>query len=158
MSQDNPLAAFNLNINLSGVETGMPVLVAAHYLVEIEEVDVKDSKNVPGNQNLFVKCKTLGPATSVQGQKEGKTEDVKAGFPISLFIPLQQSSNPDAPQFEKRLAELQDAVEGTDVKTRNPSFNPFAYSGKRLVVQLATQEDEQYGLTNNAKRLSAVPA
>lgn len=152
------MEAFNLDINLSGVETGMPVLVKAHYIVEIDDVDVKESKKTPGNQNLVVKTKTLGPATSVQGQKDGKSDDIKAGYPVTLFLPLQQSDNPDAPDFRKRLAEFQDAVEGTDVKNRNPQFNPFQYVGKKLVIQLEVQEDSEYGLTNNAKRLSSVPA
>lgn len=154
----NPLAAFGIDINLAGVETGMPILVTGHYPVEVDEVSVEDSKNTPGNRNLLVKMKLAGPATSIQGQKEGRTNDVKAGFPLRLYLPLQQSEKPDAPDYRKRIAEFQDAVEGTDVKTRNPEFNPFDYKGKIFVVQVAVDNDPEFGMTNNIKKLSKMTA
>ena len=153
----NPLAAFNLDIDLTGVETGMPVVEAGHYIVEVDSVEVKDNKAQTG-KNLVVICKTCAPTTSVQGRTEGKEEDIKAGYPLRMYLPLQQSDNPDAPDYRKRIAEFQDAVEGTDVKTRNPQFNPFAYKGQRFVMALKVENDPEFGLNNNIKQLSKIPA
>ena len=158
MENINPLAQFNINIDLAGVDTSMPVLETGHYILEVDTVEVKENKEKTGN-NLVVACKTCAPANSVQGRADGKVEDIKAGFPVKIWLPLRQSTKSiDAPDFRKRLAEFQDAVEGSTKETRNPDFNPFNYKGMKFVAALKVVDDEQYGLTNNVGRLSAVPA
>jgi hypothetical protein len=148
--------ALGLNLDLNNVDTSSPVLEANSYIAEIAEVKVVENKAKTGN-NLVITFKTCSSATSVSGRAEGKQDDVKPGWTLRQFMPLQQSENPDAPDFRKQLATLQDAVEGTSKESRTP-FNPYSYIGKQVMLRVTVKDDEQYGLTNEIRKISAVPA
>lgn len=154
--ENNTPDALGLNLNLSGVDTSMPVLEAGHYICRVAEVDVKENKAGTG-RNLLCIYETQGPATSVQGRETGKTEDIKPGYKLRAYMPLQQSDNPDAPDFRKGLAQFQDAVERSTMENRSPQFNPFSYIGMEVVVRVDVSKDDVYGLGNNIKGYSIVP-
>jgi hypothetical protein len=147
--------ALGLNLDLNGVDTASPVLEANSYVAEIAEVKVVENKAKTGN-NLVVVFKTCSTATSVQGRAEGKSDDVKPGWTLRQFMPLQQSENPDAPDYRKQLAALQDAVEGTTKDSRS-QFNPYTYVGRQVLLRVTVKDDETYGLTNEIRKVSAVP-
>lgn len=145
---DDPLG---IGGDLNAVDTSMPVLTEGLYELEVDDVSVKENKAGTG-RNLVVRFKTTQPATSVQGAERGEEHDINPGFPVSCYWPLQQSDNPDAPDFLQRHAEFQDAVLGTE-KGNRPQYNPFAYKGSKVIARIKVTKDETYGLGNDVKRL-----
>lgn len=145
-----------LNIDLNETDTSMPVLVEGLYIVNIDSITVVENKDKTGN-NLLVIYKTASEATSLGGQAEGKVNDIAAGFPIRQYMPLQTNPNkPDAPDFKKNLAVLQDAVTGSKQGNRGP-FLPSTYIGRQVAVRLKVQDDPDYGKGNSVSRVSAIP-
>lgn len=140
--------------DLNEVDTSMPTLVEGLYELVVDKVEPKPNKAGDG-RNLVVTFKTTAPATSVQAQEKGEEDDIKAGFPITCWWPLQQSDNPDAPDFKERHAQFQDAVLGTE-KGNRPPYNPFAYVGARIIARLKVTKDDEYGLGNDVRRMTYI--
>jgi hypothetical protein len=147
----------DLGLNLAGVDTSSPVLEKGLYAVTLDDVTKADNSRKDG-YNLVVKWKTVQPATSVQGRAQGKDNDVNPGWTLTQWYGLQQSDNPNAPDYKKGLAALQDALEGTTMETRNPSFSPLASIGKTVMISVDVRDDEQRGLQNDIKRVMPMPA
>lgn len=143
-------------LDLNDVDTSMPVLVEGLYILTIDKVEVVENKDKTGN-NLLIIFKTAADATSLKGQAEGKEFDVKAGFPIRQYMPMQPNPNkPDARDFKENLAALQDAVTGSKKGNRGP-FQPSTYVGRQVSARLKVTEDPEYGKQNNIARLAPVP-
>jgi hypothetical protein len=148
--ENDPLG---LNVSFEDVSTAMPVLCEGVYVAEIDSLTVVENSQKTGN-NLLVIFKTMAPGTSVAGMAEGKVDDVNAGFPLRQYYPLQKNpEKPDAPDFRKNLAALQDAVHGTDDKTRDPVFRPSTLLKQLVSLRVSVVDDEQYGKQNNIKRV-----
>jgi hypothetical protein len=155
---DNENDPLGLNVNFEDVSTAMPVLVEGVYIAQIDSMTVVENAKKTGN-NLLVVFKTMAPATSVHGMAEGKQDDIAAGFPLRQYFPLQANPDkPDAPDFRKNLAMLQDAVHGTDDKTRDPVFRPSTLMKQLVALRVGVVDDDQYGKQNNIKRVSQRPA
>lgn len=153
MYENDPLG---LNVDLTDVDTSMPVLVEGLYIVNIDKLEVVENKDKTGN-NLLVIYKTAAPATSIKGQAEGKENDVNAGWPLRQYMPLQNNPDkPDARDYKENLAVLQDAVEGSSKGNRGP-FRPSTYVGKQVAVRVKIQDDPNYGKQNSIARVTAVP-
>ena len=142
-----------LGINLQEVDTGRPVLAEDKYVMEIKDIDVKENKKQTG-RNLVVIFATIQAETSVKASQDGLTGDIKAGFTVRKYYPLQQSDNPDAPDFREDLARLQDAVEGSTKENRNPRFDPYSFKGQKVIVGLKVENDEQYGQSNAVRSIA----
>jgi hypothetical protein len=119
-------------------------------VLEIGKVGREASKKTAGNFNLVVQFKTTSDSPDVTGEKV-----ISAGFPITKYYPLQQSSNDKAPDFRADLARLQDAVEGTEQGNR-PPFNPFNYTGKLVMGKLKVVTSDEYGTQNEIAKLEFV--
>lgn len=155
-NEQNVNDPLGLNLNLNEVDTSMPVLVEGAYILTIDKVEVVENKDKTGN-NLLVIFKTAADATSVKGQAEGKEHDIKAGYPLRQYMPLQPNPDkPDARDFKENLAILQDAVEGSTKNNRGP-FMPHTYIGRQVLARVKVKDDPDYGLQNNISRLSTVP-
>lgn len=155
MAKENldPLA---MNLDLTKVDTSYTALITGVYPVVIDNAEVVESKATPGNYNLQLTLKTLEPATSTKGQAANKTDDVKPGYTVKNWIPLQQSPNPDAPDFKEGLATLLDAAFNITDPSDRPPFNAKTIQGlkgQKCLVKLAYVDDETYGPSNNVKRL-----
>lgn len=145
-----------LNIDLNEVDTSMPVLVEGMYIVNIDKIEVVENKDKTG-YNLLVIYKTAADATSIKGQAEGKINDIKAGYQLRQYMPLQPNPDkPDARDFRENLAVLQDAVTGSTKGNRGP-FQPSSYIGQQVCVRLKVQDDPAYGKGNSVSRVVAVP-
>jgi len=145
-----------LNIDLNEVDTSMPVLTEGLYILNIDKIEVVENKDKTGN-NLLVMYKTVAPATSIKGQAEGKTEDIRPGYPLRQYMPLQNNPDkPDARDFTENLAVLQDAVTGS-TKGNRGRFMPSTYIGKQVAARVKIQDDPNYGKQNSIARVSQVP-
>ena len=151
----NELDPLGLGIDLASVDTSMMVLVDGLYPVNITDIEVKANKNNTGN-NLIVSMETTGVATSFDAHEKGEANNVKPGWKLKTWIPLQQSENPDAPDFRKRLAELQDAVDGTNKETRLPGFQPARFVGQQVVVKVKVAVNDG-ARQNDVGRFMAIP-
>jgi hypothetical protein len=139
-----------LGLDLSNVDTSRPCLPEGIMVLEIGKVSKEESKKSPGNHNLLVQFKTTSDSPDVTGEK-----NIGAGFAISKYYPLQQSSNDKAPDFKADLARLQDAVEGTKQGER-PPFNPFNYVGRLVMAKLKVVTSDEYGTQNEIAKLEFV--
>jgi len=154
--QMNEMDPLGLNINLNDVDNSMPVLVEGLYVVTVDKIEIVENKEKTGN-NLLVIFKTASDATSLKGQAEGKELDIKAGFQLRQYMPLQNNpSKPDARDFQENLATLQDAVTGSKKGSRGP-FLPSTYINRQVAARIKVKDDPDYGLQNNISRLTAVP-
>ncbi len=144
-----------LNLDLNDVDTSMPVLMEGLYALIVDKIEVVQNKDQTGN-NLKVTYATMADATSLAGNETGDINDIKAGFKLTQFMPLQ--ANPEKPdyKYEKNLARLQDAVTGSKQGNRG-KFMPTTYIGRPLMGKVKVQKDEEYGVRNNIANLSVLP-
>lgn len=140
-----------LGLNLNNVDTSRPCLPEQLHVLAIDSVEVKANKAETG-KNLVVVFKTVNDSPDVTGAKM-----ISAGYPITKYYPLQQSDNPKAPDFQRDLALLQDAVEGTKAGSR-PDFHPFNYVGKMVMAKLRVRKDEEFGDSNEIAKLEVLTA
>ena len=139
----------NLNIDLSNVDTTMPVLSSGLYNLTIKNFEVAENKKKTG-QNLVATFATTTQETSVQAMEKGEMGDLKPGFTIRKWYPLQQSDNPDAPDFTRDLAILQEAALGVK---KNLDLNELL--DKLVAAKVKVSDSEEYGLGNDIGRISA---
>lgn len=141
----------NINIQLGNVETSVPLLPEADYLLQVAESTIDPNKDKTGlNWNL--KLVTTSPATAVDGR------DVAPNFPVFTVCALQakdDSKDPDA--FKRMIAQTIDALFGTD-KSNRPDFNRALVDsavGKQVMAHVFI-DDYQENKHNKVKRLKAV--
>jgi hypothetical protein len=139
----------DLNIDLTDVSTTMPVLSSGLYNMVISDMEVQENKKKTGN-NLVVTFKTTTAETSVQAMEKGEADDLKPGYPVKKWYPLQQSDNENAPDFRRDLAALQEAAVGS-----KGLFDMDQIRGKAVAVKIGVSDSEQYGLSNDVNRVTA---
>jgi hypothetical protein len=125
------------NVDLTTVETGIPLLADGLYEVRVEEMTVAPTKNGDSNM-LNIKLSLEQSATTTGG------ESVSPGFPIYDRIWLGTT---DKYTPAKRLASLMDGFLGA----RSPKLNTEDFIGKTGVVRLKIRRDETYGESNEVK-------
>jgi len=127
------------SLDLSTVETGMPLLPEGLVELVVTEINISENKNKDGH-NLNIKFATTQPVTS----NEGKA--LNPGFPIFDLISLKPTEKYDP---KPRLAEFKEAATGT----KTGVFNPVEqYIGLVLTVRLGVERSEEYGNKNRIKR------
>lgn len=141
-----------LNLDLSGVDTTPDRLNnKAKVIAQIIEVAVEESKKVPGNHNLKVVFATVNEEPSHKGGL------LKPGYQLRTYLPLQQSSNPDAPDFKVGLARLLDAVfNSSDARPALNGETMLAMKDRLVQVTVKLEDTEDFGLSNSVSRLDAV--
>lgn len=125
------------NVDLTTVETGIPLLPEGLYEVQVETVEVKPTKDGRG-QMLSLKYGLAEAAETVNG------ESVSPGFPIFDRVSLNVTEKYSP---AKRLAAIMDCFIGA----RTPKLNTEDLIGKSGVVRLKIRRDEQYGESNEVK-------
>lgn len=143
----------NISVELQGVETSLPLLPEANYIMQIVESTIDPNKDQNG-YNWNLKLATTSPTTAVDGR------EVQPNFPVFTVMALQAKADSKDPEaFKRNLGDAVDAIFGTD-KTNRPAFNMALVQeaiGKQ--VQAHVIVDEYQGRQNNKiKRMKAVTA
>ncbi len=146
---DNPIAAIEANadpmsmldsLDLSTVQTGMPLIPEQLVELEVIKLEVKDSKNDSAKKNLHISLATTQPMTSVEGKA------LNPGFPVFDLVSLTMTDKYD---FRTRLAEFREATVG---KVPGP-FNPVEqYIGCKVMVRMKIERSEEFGNRNRVGR------
>jgi hypothetical protein len=129
-------------VDLTTVETGIPVLKAGVYKVRFADFIVKPNKAGDGD-NLNIKL-TIEESTTDEAGKP-----VAIGFPVFDTVALKRTEKytPD-----RKLAEIQEAALGA----KKVGFETEDLIGKEVVIQLTMEESDQYGKQNRIKRYMAL--
>ena len=125
------------NIDLTTVETGIPILPPGLYEVKIESMEVKPTK--AGDTNMLnIKYSLEQIATATNG------EQVSPGFPIfdRIWLGTTEKYSP-----ARALASIMDCFLGA----RTTKFNTEDFIGKSGNVRLKIRNDETYGESNEIK-------
>jgi hypothetical protein len=106
----------NISVELTGVETTLPLLRENDYRFQIVESTIDPNKNQDGlNWNL--KLGLAEPAEATDGRV------VSVNFPVFMTLALQAKADSKDPEaFKRSLGEAIDAIFQTD-KTNRPAFN-----------------------------------
>ena len=104
---ENTTESFIIDVDLTSVETSMPVLQAGLYDLRIASLTKEENKDKTGD-NLKVKFLTVDPAVSTQGK------DLAPGVPLFVYYPLQKKEGGKESNFDWKtnLASLQEAALG----------------------------------------------
>jgi hypothetical protein len=102
----------NINVPLAGVETSLPIIPEADYVVQCSESTVDPNKDKTGyNWNIVVNT------TDVIKSTDGR--EVKPNFPLYLAMALQpREDSKDQEAFRRTLGEAVDALYGTTKENR----------------------------------------
>lgn len=140
----------DLNTDLSGVSTDMPRLADGDYPCGIKSTEIAENKAGTGH-NMCVIFKTTEEGFDQNG------EPLNAGMEVRKYYPLQQSENPNAPDFRRDICVLIDAALGTDQNTRPALTEELIASlvGEEVTVGVKLRESEEYGLQNEVKYVRA---
>ena len=138
------------NIDLSNVDTEMPVLCDGTYNFEIKEFEVAENKKKTGH-NLCVKFALTTPGDSVKARERGESNDISPGFQVRKYYPLQQSDNENAPDFRRDLAVLQEAALGAKGELNNETLEQLR--GKQVAIKVKVTDSDVYGLGNDVVRV-----
>lgn len=141
----------SVSIDLTGVETDLPLLPEGDVQLQVVESIVGPNKDSNG-LNWFLKLATTSPMEAIDGR------NVNPNFPIFQTIALQAKEDSKDPEaFKRGLGEAIDAIFGTDKNTR-PVFNQTLVN--EAVGKFATAHifiDEYQGRrSNKIKRLKKV--
>ena len=147
-SESDPM---NFAIALGGrVDTTPPCPAAGSYVATLSNVDCKPNSKGTGN-NLILQFQLDNPGPALPSAS-GEPKTFSAGFRLTEWLPLQQSDNPNAPDFRVKICKIYDAIAGTDDDTR-PSNVPFgSLLQKKLILVIEPQHDEQYGMQPRIKK------
>lgn len=127
------------NMDLSTVQTGMPLIPEGLVELEVVKLELKPNKNGTG-QNLNITYHTTQPITSFEGKL------LNPGFPVFDLISLTPTDKYDPRQ---RLAEFKEAVTGSKVG----AFNPLEqYLNCRVAVRVKIERNDEYGNKNRIAR------
>ena len=133
------MAKVNLpsNVDLTTVETGIPLLKEGLYDVRVDSMIIKPNKANDG-EILETKMVLEQSGESVTG------EEVKPGFPIfhRVSLKITEKYNP-----ARNLAALQDCFLGG----RAAEFDTEEFIGKTGTVKLKIRRDEEYGDSNEVR-------
>jgi hypothetical protein len=141
----------NVSVPLAGVDTTLPLLPEADYVVQCVESTIDPNKDKTGlNWNL--KLATTEPTTSADGSRQ-----INPNFPVFMTLALQpREDSKDTEAFRRSLGEAVDALFGTSKENR-PDFNRNLVAsavGKTCIAHVYI--DEWQGKQNNkVKRLKA---
>lgn len=125
--------------DFSKVETGMPLLPAALYEVEVQEADVSPNKAGTGHNAKF-KLGLTQPTTDLTGKP------VNPGFPIFVTMSLVRT-----PKYDplKNIAQFMECFTGN----KSGKFLPVQqFIGQKGNIRLSVTESEQYGKQNAIAR------
>lgn len=148
--QNDPLG---LNVDLKAVDTSYPVAAPGQYACVVKEMEVVPKKDDPTKRNLKMTYALSDPAPL----DDDPTKTVNAGYIFTEYYPLQQSDNPNAPDFKVGIAKLVDAVFHTDANTRPSIFPaPSEFIGRPVVAVVKVDNDPQYGKRNSVAALIAL--
>jgi hypothetical protein len=137
------LDPLSISITTAGVETSLPLLPEADYIMQVSESSIDPNKDNNGlNWNL--KLVTTTETTSTDGRT------VKPNFPVYTVSALQaREDSKDKEAFIRGLGQNIDAIFGTD-KTTRPDFNKAladAALGKTVIAHVII--DTYQGRQNN---------
>jgi len=139
MSQEIDITNDLDSMDLSNVETGIPLLADGLYVLQVAELSTKANKKGTGS-NLNFKFVTTEPCVDIKGNP------VNPGFPVYDLISLVKSEKYDP---IPKLAEFKEAVTGS----KAGSFNPLEqYLGLTVTVKLKVERDAEYGDKNRIQR------
>lgn len=138
-----------LQIDLQSTDTTRPIIADGLVPAVIDSVEVAPSKKDANKWNLAVKFLTTSPSLSTKGDR------INENYPLRRYYQLQQSDNPDAPDYKIDLAKLFDAA--FDIK--NPKDRPIIDNtdvfnqlvGRPVTLRVASEDTDQYGLQNVVK-------
>ncbi len=142
-----------LDIPTQEVDTAMPRLIDGDYPCRVDKQEIVPSKQGEGKHNLLVIFKTTVPAESQKG------DSVNAGYPVRKYYPLQQSENPDAPDFRRDLCLLLDAAYNVEDPANRPNITNDTLAGlmgKEVLVKVKLVDDEEYGWSNEVRGVNAI--
>lgn len=136
----------NISLDLTNVETTLPILPDGDYRFQIAESAIVPNKDATG-YNWKLKLGLADPATAVDGRP------VAPNFPVFHTMALQarEDSN-DKEAFKRSIGEAIDAIYGTD-KSNRPNFNAQLVQdvvGKTVKATIAI--DTYQGNQNNKVR------
>lgn len=130
-----------LDVDLSQVDTAIPVLPANLYDLRVAAITREENKDKNGF-NAKVKFETTIDITDMKGNV------VKAGFPLFSYYPLQNKPDAeDKEQWKKNFAALQDAALGTSQGNRPSRFDAGEILGK--IVRANVKIDQYEGRDTN---------
>lgn len=105
--EDPTIEPLNLDVDLSAVPTGLPVLRKGLYPVTIISAGVKPNKEQTG-RNLVVQYGTINAETTTEGKQ------LKPGFKLTAQYHLQNKPEAnDQEQWKQNLAMLWEAATGS---------------------------------------------
>lgn len=139
MKDSGPIS---LDVDLTEVDTTIPVLPKGLYDLQVSGFSKEENKEKSG-YNLKVELKTTAPFTSTQGN------EVKPGFPLYIYIPLQNKEGSTF-DFRTKLAQLQEAALGE----KRPQFNTEELLTKIVRASCKPEDTDDYGLTTRVGRLT----
>lgn len=151
----NPTVIARLNINLSDVDTSIPVLEANDYLVEIGQATASQMKD-SDDWMVVVPLTLLSDAQSTSGAI------VKAGFKLRYTIMLYADpEHANAEYAKQNMAGLVDAAFKIERKEDRPPFSEEVLNQMVGLQVIASVEPKQSKngteIFNNVKRLTAKP-
>jgi len=138
----------DLELDLTDVDTSFPTLQENTVLVRVINAEIVPTKkdNEDGSKkNLMMTYATVTENPSTSG------DVIAPGYPLKEWYPLQQSDNPNAPDYKVGLAKLLEALFG-----ERPQFNQATIDmmgGKEALALVKVRETEEFGKQNDVKRL-----
>tara|TARA_R100000808_G_scaffold11642_1_gene29703 strand:+ start:6561 stop:7046 length:486 start_codon:yes stop_codon:yes gene_type:complete len=156
----DPLAALG-EVDMTSVDTSMPLLVPGTHVVRVAHMEVAESKAKPGRNNLVV---TLETTEDIPAHESDRV--LNAGWKLKQYYPMQNPDpNPNGFDFRENIARFMDAVLGTN-RTDRPAFDTTYsdYLNKEVIAVVSIREitDETGSktgmLANDVRRLSNVDA
>tara|TARA_R110000796_G_scaffold71635_9_gene162619 strand:+ start:40 stop:585 length:546 start_codon:yes stop_codon:yes gene_type:complete len=168
----DPLAALG-QVDMSDVDTSMPLLPAALHRVRIDDIQIVPSKKTPGGFNALIIFKTVDACRA--HTEDGSEGQILENWSLRSYYPMQHNAKAleelengaDKPTYNylANFASLADAVQNlnpndpADRKLRN-AFNPQDLLNVEVVAKVAVSEmkdDSGAGtgiLSNDIKSLS----
>lgn len=138
----------DLNVDIRDVETTMPRLQTGQYRFKIGELEVNENKAKTG-RNLTVQFILDENALTTKGKP------ANPGLLVFRHYPLQQSTNPKAPDFRRDLVALIDAALNITDPNQRPTLSEGINSlqGRTVIGHVIVEDDPKYGETNSINKV-----
>lgn len=131
------------SVDLSTVETNVPVIIDGIYEVTVAELTIRPNKDNSG-QVLSMKFALAQPAPARQGDKETQ---VNPGFPLFHTVSLKRTFKDDGEVKYEPLTQLTNFREAV-IGEKAGQFMPLEqYIGRSLAVQTRIQDDPKFGMS-----------